>query len=86
MNKDQIKESVALFEHLSVPGPILNALTLNKFIHPTPIQQEVLPEALKGLDVLGSAQTGTGKTLAFSIPCPATIESPNTNIIFLPAK
>lgn len=68
MNKDQIKESAALFEHLSVPSPILNALTLNKFIHPTPIQQEVLPMALKGLDVLGSAQTGTGKTLAFSIP------------------
>jgi ATP-dependent RNA helicase DeaD len=68
VNTDQIKESAALFEHLSVPSPILNALTLNKFIHPTPIQQEVLPVALKGLDVLGSAQTGTGKTLAFAIP------------------
>jgi len=69
VNKDQIKESsVGLFEQFNLPSPILNALTLNNFINPTPIQQEVLPVALKGLDVLGSAQTGTGKTLAFVIP------------------
>lgn len=39
-----------------------------KFVHPTPIQQKAIPLALEGQDVIGIAQTGTGKTLAFGIP------------------
>ena len=38
------------------------------FHTPTPIQEEAIPLALKGSDILGSAQTGTGKTAAFAIP------------------
>ena len=38
------------------------------FVNPTPIQEQSIPVGLKGLDILGSAQTGTGKTAAFGIP------------------
>jgi ATP-dependent RNA helicase DeaD len=38
------------------------------FVEPTPVQKETIPAALKGQDVLGTAQTGTGKTAAFGIP------------------
>lgn len=75
MNTDQIKSSAALFEHFEMPEQILRSLTKNNFINPTPIQQEALPVALKGLDILGSAQTGTGKTLAFAIPLLARLTS-----------
>lgn len=57
-----------LFENLNLIEPILTALKNEGYTHPTPIQQQAIPIALKGRDVLGCAQTGTGKTAAFSIP------------------
>lgn len=49
--------------------PALQAnLAANKFVEPTPVQAEAIPPALKGLDVVATAQTGTGKTLAFALP------------------
>lgn len=47
---------------------MLGALTRLNFINPTPIQAASIPESLKGHDILASAQTGTGKTLAFLVP------------------
>ncbi len=48
--------------------PISKALTDKGYVKPTPIQAEAIPVVLKGNDLLGCAQTGTGKTAAFSIP------------------
>jgi ATP-dependent RNA helicase DeaD len=56
------------FTQLGLPQPLLRALEKIKFSKPTPIQAQAIPHALQGRDVLGSAQTGTGKTAAFSIP------------------
>ncbi len=47
---------------------VLSAITELNFTTPTPIQAEAIPVALKGTDMIGVAQTGTGKTLAFSLP------------------
>lgn len=56
------------FEQLEIIEPILRAITQAGYLNPTPIQEEAIPLLLKGKDVLGSAQTGTGKTAAFAIP------------------
>ena len=56
------------FYGLGIAPKILDTLQQLKFIHPTPIQHQAIPLALEGKDVLGIAQTGTGKTLAFAIP------------------
>ncbi|MCE3281830.1 MAG: box helicase [Chitinophagaceae bacterium] len=49
-------------------APILKALQSQGYTHPTPIQQQAIPVALDGRDILACAQTGTGKTAAFAIP------------------
>ena len=56
------------FESLGVSAPLLQALNRAGFHEPTPIQSKAIPVALEGRDVLGCAQTGTGKTAAFVIP------------------
>ena len=56
------------FEKLDLIEPILNALQHEGYTHPTPIQAIAIPIILKGTDLLGCAQTGTGKTAAFAIP------------------
>ena len=62
-------ESVTLsFESLGVSAPLLQALSKAGLVEPTPIQAQAIPPALEGRDVLGCAQTGTGKTAAFVIP------------------
>jgi superfamily II DNA/RNA helicase len=58
----------ALFDDRKMPAPLTRALSSMGFEKPTPIQAGAIPVALKGTDVLGCAQTGTGKTAAFSIP------------------
>ena len=57
-----------LFEQLGLIEPILKALKKEQYTTPTPIQSQAIPEALEGKDILGLAQTGTGKTAAFAIP------------------
>ncbi len=57
-----------LFEELNIIEPILKALKQEGYTTPTPIQQKAIPLALQQIDVLGCAQTGTGKTAAFAIP------------------
>jgi superfamily II DNA/RNA helicase len=56
------------FSDLGISHDLLNVLTQAGFEHPTPIQKGAIPVALKGSDLVGCAQTGTGKTLAFVIP------------------
>nr|WP_321379150.1 DEAD/DEAH box helicase [uncultured Bacteroides sp.] len=56
------------FEQLDLISPILKALQEEGYTSPTPIQEQSIPIVLKGKDLLGCAQTGTGKTAAFSIP------------------
>ena len=52
-----------------IASPVLRKnLASAKFVEPTPIQAQAIPPALLGLDVVATAQTGTGKTLAFSLP------------------
>jgi ATP-dependent RNA helicase RhlE len=56
------------FESLGVAEPILRALKAENYTKPTPIQTRAIPALLSGRDLLGIAQTGTGKTAAFGIP------------------
>ena len=56
------------FEQLGLNAPILNALREMGYHAPSPIQEKAIPPALAGRDVLGCAQTGTGKTCAFATP------------------
>jgi ATP-dependent RNA helicase RhlE len=56
------------FAELGLSKPIVDSLTAIGFEHPTPIQIQVIPLALEGLDVVGLAQTGSGKTAAFGLP------------------
>jgi ATP-dependent RNA helicase RhlE len=56
------------FDNLDLIEPILNALKHEGYTQPTPIQEISIPIVLKGQDLLGCAQTGTGKTAAFAIP------------------
>lgn len=56
------------FNELNISEPILKALVSKNYKSPTPIQEQAIPVALDGRDLLGIAQTGTGKTAAFAIP------------------
>jgi ATP-dependent RNA helicase RhlE len=56
------------FNELDLIEPILNALKSKGYSIPTPIQQQAIPIILSGSDIMGCAQTGTGKTAAFAIP------------------
>lgn len=57
-----------LFKELHLIAPILKALEAEGYTEPTPIQEQSIPHILRGKDLLGCAQTGTGKTAAFAIP------------------
>lgn len=63
------------FETMALPPELLETLQAMQFLTPTPIQAEAIPLALEGKDILGSAQTGTGKTGAFGIPLIARLLS-----------
>lgn len=61
------------FDHLGLRAEILRAVTEKGYTEPTEIQRQAIPEILKGRDVLGGAQTGTGKTASFTLPILQTI-------------
>src|SRR3954464_11566801 len=56
------------FNKLNLAPPLLKAVREQGYEHPTPIQAEAIPAVLEGHDILGGAQTGTGKTAAFTLP------------------
>jgi len=67
------------FDKLDLIEPILNALKHEGYTQPTPIQEISIPIVLKGKDLLGCAQTGTGKTAAFAIPILQQLHKLRTN-------
>ena len=56
------------FKSLNLNALIFNAINQLGYSKPTPIQSEAIPHVIEGKDILGIAQTGTGKTAAFSLP------------------
>lgn len=65
LNKNRIQ---VIFEELNLNSSLLKALAEMEFVNPTPIQQKAFPVVMSGKDVVGIAQTGTGKTLAYLLP------------------
>jgi ATP-dependent RNA helicase RhlE len=63
-----VRPTRVLFNELGLIQPLLDAVARAGYDTPTPIQEQAIPPALQGRDVLGCAQTGTGKTAAFSLP------------------
>ncbi|MDR0906108.1 MAG: DEAD/DEAH box helicase, partial [Oscillospiraceae bacterium] len=61
------------FRELDIIDPILRAIEREGYKTPSPIQAEAIPLLLKGRDLLGCAQTGTGKTAAFAVPILQTL-------------
>jgi len=66
------------FSDLGLSPALLKALAGEGYEHPTPIQQKAIPEVLAGRDLLGCAQTGTGKTAAFALPMIERLMASNT--------
>ena len=62
------------FDELGLSEKVLNAVTASGYTTPTPIQAQSIPFALQGRDILGIAQTGTGKTAAFTLPMLSMLE------------
>ena len=73
------------FEHLGLPQHILKAVNELGYETPSPIQEKAIPPLLQGRDILGQAQTGTGKTAAFALPILANIDPKNrqTQVLIL---
>ena len=62
------------FSKLGLSEKVLQAVEASGYLTPTPIQAEAIPHVLAGRDVLGIAQTGTGKTAAFTLPMLSRLE------------
>jgi superfamily II DNA/RNA helicase len=72
------------FKTMGLPESLLHTLQNMNYDKPTPIQEKTIPLALEGKDILGSAQTGTGKTAAFGIPLIVKLLSdPNSSALVL---
>jgi ATP-dependent RNA helicase DeaD len=71
---DTVPGDVA-FRDLALPAPLLATLAARGYETPTPIQAAIIPHLLDGCDVIGQAQTGTGKTAAFALPLLAKIDT-----------
>lgn len=69
------KENIVEFKELELTDEILKAIADMGFKNPSPIQKETIPPLLEGRDLIGQAQTGTGKTAAFSIPILERVEA-----------
>ena len=68
--KQESMEQVCIrYEDSEIDRRIIRAVEEMGFEHMTPIQEQAIPVLLEGRDVIGQAQTGTGKTAAFGIPC-----------------
>jgi superfamily II DNA/RNA helicase len=83
-----VTDTINDFNGFGLHEKMLKALKRMNFTAPTPIQAQTLPHALAGRDVLGSAQTGTGKTAAFGIPLIAhLLENPEaTALVMTPTR
>ncbi len=68
------------FGELQLVEPITRALSADNYVNPTPIQAKAIPALLEGRDLIGCAQTGTGKTAAFALPILQTISMNRSKI------
>ena len=68
------------FRDLKLPAPLLSVLDEIGYENPTPIQAQAIPHLLKGLDLLGHAPTGTGKTAAFALPLLSRLDTKSKNV------
>jgi ATP-dependent RNA helicase RhlE len=74
------------FKQLSLIAPLLKAITETGYTHPTAIQQKAIPIVLQGNDLIGCAQTGTGKTAAFALPLLQRLEETKTSGKLVPIR
>lgn len=74
------------FDTLALPQSLLSKLDRASIVTPTPIQQKAIPVVLEGRDVIGIAQTGTGKTLAFALPILALLEADQMALVLAPTR
>ena len=76
------------FQQLGLSAEIIRALNENEFEVPFPIQEAAIPFVLKGIDVIGQAHTGTGKTAAFSLPILTKVKrnGPIQALILVPTR
>ena len=82
------KKMTTKFEELRLSDEIIRALRDNGFEAPFPIQQEAIPFILRGIDVIGQAHTGTGKTAAFALPILTRLKrrGPLQAVILVPTR
>ncbi|MGL5040898.1 MAG: DEAD/DEAH box helicase, partial [Aeromonas sp.] len=76
---DTDTEQLPLFSELGLAAPVLKALQDVGYERPSPIQAAAIPHLMAGHDLLGQAQTGTGKTAAFALPLLSRLEAGNRN-------
>lgn len=74
------------FRALNLPPSLFDRLNKLGFVTPTPIQSAAIPPALDGRDVVGIAQTGTGKTLAFGLPMAARLKTFQIGLVLAPTR
>lgn len=74
-SQDSANDNSQGFGHLGLPEKILEAVAKVGFTKPSPIQEETIPILMEGRDVVGLAQTGTGKTAAFALPVLSQIDT-----------
>lgn len=74
------------FDQLGLSPKVFAKVSALKFQSPTPIQSGAVPIALKGVDVIGIAQTGTGKTLAFSLPMLERLRPTEFGLVLAPTR
>jgi len=80
MPKPNAKHGSTSFRELKLAPPLIQVLDEIGYETPTPIQGQAIPHLLKGLDLLGHAPTGTGKTAAFALPLLSRIDTKNRNV------
>ncbi len=87
MISDTTKKIEGSFDGLGIDPKFLGIIQYHKYLVPTPIQKQTIPFALEGKDIIGIAQTGTGKTLAFGIPMIQRLaKTKKQGLILLPTK
>ena len=80
MTKTKSRPATTSFRDLNLAEPLIRVLEELGYETPTPIQTQAIPHLLKGLDLLGHAPTGTGKTAAFALPLLSRIDLQNKNV------
>jgi len=86
-HNDQHNNSNVSFYGLGIAPKILELLNRMRFKTPTPIQHKAIPMAIEGQDIVGVAQTGTGKTMAFGIPMIQRLaQGPGRGLVLVPTR